>query len=158
VPQGENTSNHAPPVNSKATDGGLNPFASTNPEGEGATGTNLGVEEVEPTTSTFSGQKRDDTGMKDEQSQAGVRETNLEFKIKKTQKVVEEDKVKETPKQEDRFTIENCVAVLEAIKELTDMEKAKALKLFKCRLNREIFMTTKSATVRLIWLRSEIYA
>lgn len=157
VPQVENTSNHAPLVDSEATNGDLSPFASTNLEGEGVTGANLGAEEVEPTTSICSGQKGEETREKRKHSQiGGVLENNLDFKMKKTQEVV--DKVKEVPKQEDRFTIEKCVGALEAIDELTDMEKAKVLKLFKCGLNREIFMTTKSASVRLIWLRSEIYA
>ena len=152
----ENTSNHAPLIDSEATYGGLNPFASTNLEGQGETCSNLGAEEVKPTIPTCSGQKGEETRKKGNQSQiGGVTEHNMEFKEKQTQKLVEE--VKETPK-EDRFTIEKCVAVLEAIEELTDMEKAKVLKLFKCQLNREIFMTTKSASVRLIWLRSEIYA
>ena len=155
--QVENTSNHAPLIGSEASDGGLNPFSSTNLEGQGATSTNLGAEEVKPTTSTCSGEKGEETGKKDEQNQiARVLANNLEFMVKQTRKLVEE--VKETPRQEDRFTIEKCVAVLEAIKELTDTEKAKVLKLFKCGLNREIFMTTKSASVRLIWLKSEIYA
>lgn len=83
-------------------------------------------------------------------------ENYLELKMKQIQKLVEE--VKEAPKQEDKFTIEKCVAALEAIEELTDVEKAKALKLFKCGLNREIFMNTKSASVRLIWLKREIDA
>jgi hypothetical protein len=97
--------------------------------------------------------KGEDTGKKDKQSQTiGALENYLEFKMNQMQKLVGE--VKERPKQEDRFTIEKCVVPLVAIEELTDMEKAKGLKLFKCGLNREIFMTTKSASVRLIWLKS----
>ncbi|CAM0882817.1 unnamed protein product [Alopecurus aequalis] len=169
MPQVENTGNHSPLTDTEAA----------NLEGERATSDNLGAEEVEHTTSTFSGQNEEETRKKGKQSQiGGVLENNLEFKVEQTQKLVEEvkeapmilennlefkveqthklvEEVKEALKQEDRFTIEKCVAVLEAIKELTDVEKAKVLNLFKCGLNREIFMVTKSASVRLIWLKSE---
>ncbi|CAM0882818.1 unnamed protein product [Alopecurus aequalis] len=157
MPQLENTSNHAPLIDTEATDGGLNPFASTNLEGQVATSNNLEPAEVKSTMSTFPGEKQEETGKNSKQSQVGRGlENNLEIEVEKTQKQVEE--VKETPKEEDRFTIEKCVAVLEAMPELTDVEKAKVLKLFKCGLNREIFMTTKSASLRLTWLKSEIYA
>jgi hypothetical protein len=142
----ENKCDHTPLINSEAA----------YLEGQGATSTNLEDEEVEPTKSTCSRQKGEDTGKRKHSQIGGVRENKLDFKMKRTKKVIEE--AKEAPKQEDRFTIEKCVGVLEAIEELTDVEKAKVLRLFKCRLNREIFMTTKSASVRLIWLKSEIYA
>ncbi|KAI5000301.1 hypothetical protein ZWY2020_004890 [Hordeum vulgare] len=123
-PPVDNASNHARVINSEATDGGLNPLASPNLEGQ-AMAMLLEVE-------------------------------NFRIKYEANTKLVEE--VKEAPKLEDRFTIEKCVAALEAIEELTDVEKAKALRLFKCSLNCEIFMSTKSATVRLIWLKREIDA
>uniref|UniRef100_A0A0E0JYE3 Uncharacterized protein n=1 Tax=Oryza punctata TaxID=4537 RepID=A0A0E0JYE3_ORYPU len=51
-----------------------------------------------------------------------------------------------------------CIAVVELIQELTDKEKVKALGLFRCPLNREIFTNTTSRTMRLLWLRSQIAA
>ncbi|XP_044972738.1 uncharacterized protein LOC123440233 [Hordeum vulgare subsp. vulgare] len=158
-PPVDNASNHARVINSEPTDGGLNPLASPNLEGQAVTSTNVGAEEVQPTAYTCPRQKGEDTGNKGQLSQMAMLlevENFLELNMKQIQKLVEE--VKEAPKQEDRFTIEKCVAALEAIEELTDVEKAKALRLFKCSLNREIFMSTKSATVRLIWLKREIDA
>ncbi|KAL6609913.1 hypothetical protein ACP70R_039882 [Stipagrostis hirtigluma subsp. patula] len=46
--------------------------------------------------------------------------------------------------------------VLDSIEELSDEEKAMATNVFKCEVNREIFINFKKPTVRLIWLKAEI--
>ena len=70
-------------------------------------------------------------------------------------KLVEE--VKES-KQEDLYSIGNCVSALEIIEELSVSAKAKALWLFKCPMNSEIFINTKNPSLRLFWLKEEITA
>ena len=49
-----------------------------------------------------------------------------------------------------------CVVVLESIEELSDAEKAKATRVFKCEQNREIFLNFKNPNVRLLWIQDEI--
>ena len=65
------------------------------------------------------------------------------------------DELKES-KQDDIFSIGNCVAALEPMEDLSVAEKAKALRLFKCPMNREIFINTKDSNLRLYWLKEEI--
>ena len=62
------------------------------------------------------------------------------------------------PKPTDQFTIGSCVAALETMDELSIAEKSKALRLFKCKLNREIFLTTKDPILRTFLLKEEISA
>ena len=75
--------------------------------------------------------------------------------LKQSAKLVEE--VKES-KQEDLYSIGNCVSALEIIEELSVSAKAKALWLFKCPMNSEIFINTKNPSLRLFWLKEEISA
>ena len=67
------------------------------------------------------------------------------------------EEIKES-KQEDLYSIGNCVFALEIIEELSVSAKAKALRLFKCPMNREIFINTKNPSLRLFWLKEEITA
>ncbi|TVU44505.1 hypothetical protein EJB05_03949, partial [Eragrostis curvula] len=60
------------------------------------------------------------------------------------------------PDPNDEYSIKNCLTILEAIKELSDEEKAKATNIFKRRTAREIFVNLKNPRVRLIWLKGEI--
>jgi hypothetical protein len=53
-------------------------------------------------------------------------------------------------RRKDKSTIH--VDVLEAMDDLTDEQKADASKLFKCDLNRQLFIKTKNPNVRRIWL------
>lgn len=57
---------------------------------------------------------------------------------------------------DDEYSIKNCIAVLESIMELSDVEKAKAASIFKWDQNREIFLSFKNHTVRLLWIKGEI--
>ncbi|CAN6348056.1 unnamed protein product [Urochloa humidicola] len=54
------------------------------------------------------------------------------------------------------YSIKNCLNLLESIEELSDEEKAKATSIFKCELNREIFINFKNPNVRLLWVKGEI--
>ena len=153
----ENTSNHISFIEIDGPDGSLNPFSSATLDGQAATSTNQGAEEFEPTTSAYSGQKGEGSVKKRKQSQvAVVLEEYLDFRKKQSKKFVEE--MKEAPKEDDTYSIASCVATLEAIEELTDLEKAKALRLFKCPLNRELFINSKIPSVRLYWVKEEINA
>ena len=79
----------------------------------------------------------------------------MDFRKKQTQKLVEEMK---EPKEADKYSIANCVAAREPMEDLTVAEKAKALRLFKCELNREIFLNTTDSSLRNFWLKEEIAA
>jgi hypothetical protein len=130
-----------------------NPFSTTH---DGGQSSNVHGQEAEPTTSASSGQKGDEPVKKRKQSQiALVLEDYVDFKKKQTQQFVEEMK---EPKQTDQFSIGNCVAVLESMEGLTLEEQSKSLRLFKCPLNREIFLNTKNPMLRMCWLKDEIAA
>ena len=79
----------------------------------------------------------------------------MDLKKQHNQKFVEEMR---EPKQTDQFTIASCVAALETMEDLTVAEKSKSLRLFKCQLNREIFLNTKDPILRTFWLKEEIAA
>ncbi|VAI73609.1 unnamed protein product [Triticum turgidum subsp. durum] len=111
-------------------------------------------DEPEATTSTNSKQKGALPVKKRKQSQiAVVLEDYMDFRKKQSAKLV--DELKES-KQDDIFSIGNCVAALEPMEDLSVAEKAKALRLFKCPMNREIFINTKDSNLRLYWLKEEI--
>ncbi|KAL5230320.1 hypothetical protein ABZP36_029096 [Zizania latifolia] len=98
--------------------------------------------------------KEGDFGRKRKQNHVALVLEDLNFKKCQTEKVV--NKLEEMTKNENDCSIGNCIASLELIEELTNEEKAKILELFKCKLNREIFMSTKNPSVRLIWLKGLI--
>ncbi|KAM0828028.1 hypothetical protein ACQ4PT_052881 [Festuca glaucescens] len=157
IPSVDLTSDVVSPTDSSTNQHGmLNPFSTTHDAGQSS---NMHGQEAEPTTSASSGQKVDEpVKKKRKQSQiAQVLEDYVDFKKQQSQTFVEEMK---EPKQKDQFTIASCVAALETIEEeeLSIAEKSKALRLFKCQLNREIFLNTKDPILRTFWLKEEISA
>ncbi|KAL5196566.1 hypothetical protein ABZP36_000078 [Zizania latifolia] len=121
---------------------GVNPF-STNLDSQRVSSDTIGVH------------KGDSCGEKRKQSQvAGVLQEHVDFRKKQTRAFVDEPDRKTKPK--DDCSIKNCLVVLESIEELSDEEKALAISIFKCELNREIFVNFKNPNVRLLWIRGEI--
>ncbi|XP_062186758.1 uncharacterized protein LOC133890385 [Phragmites australis] len=132
---------------------GLNPFFA-NLDVQRASSDTMD-DEVENTTSSYSGQKGDDHGKNRKQSQvAGVLQDYVNFRKKQTKKFM--DELNETTKPKDDYSIKNCLALLESIEELSDEKKAMATSIFKCELNREIFINFKNPKVRLLWVKGEI--
>ncbi|KAG8056858.1 hypothetical protein GUJ93_ZPchr0002g26265 [Zizania palustris] len=132
----------------------INPFSNIDLVETSSSNTDKAQENLTPIKPL---EKEGTIGKKRKQNQvAMVLENYFEFKKEQTQKVVE--KIVETSKQEIDCSIAKCISVVQSIQELTDEEKAKALGLFRCPINREIFMNTTIPSVRLIWLRSQIAA
>ena len=99
-------------------------------------------------------EKEEEPVKKRKQSQiAAVLNDYVDFKKQQSQKFMEEMK---DPKPTNQFTIGSCVAALETMDDLSVAEKSKALRLFKCELNREIFLNTKDPILRTFWLKEEI--
>lgn len=112
--------------------------------------------EAEPTTSTSSEQKGVEPMKKRKQSQVTLAlEDYKDFWKKQSTKLVEE--LKES-KQEDVFSIGNCVAALRQLKSYLLQKKMKALRLFEYPMNRDIFIDTKNPSLRIFWLKEEITA
>ena len=110
-------------------------------------------DKAKPATSENSGQKGGGPMKKRKQSQVALAlEDYIDFRKKQSATLVEE------LKESDKFSIANCVAVLEPMEDLSIAEKAKALRLFKCPMNREIFINTKNPSLRIFWLKEEINA
>ena len=154
------TSDDVSPTNSSTNHlGTLNPVSSNLDGGQSSTNMNIqGVQRGDevPAASVSSGQKEDEPVKKRKQSQVAlVLEEYMDFRKKQTQVLVEELK---EPKEADKYSIANCVAALEPMEDLSVAEKSKALRLFKCQLNREIFLNTKDPTLRIFWLKDEIAA
>ncbi|KAM0904721.1 hypothetical protein ACQ4PT_017834 [Festuca glaucescens] len=146
------TGEEASPTNSSTNQlETVNPLSSTHDVGQSS---NMHGQEAQPTTSISSGQKEDKPVRKRKQSQiAVVLNDYVDFKKHQSQKFMEEMK---EPKQTDQFNIPSCVAALETMDDLSIAEKSKALRLFKCQLNREIFLNTKDPLLRTFWLKEEI--
>ena len=160
IPQVDLTSNDVSPTNSSSNHHGtLNPFSSSLDGGQSSTSMNVqGVsrgDELGPTASASSGQKEEPVKKRKQSQVALVLEEYMDFRKKQTQKFVEEMK---EPKEADKYSIANCVAAREPMEDLTVAEKAKALRLFKCELNREFFLNTKDLSLRIFWLKDEIAA
>ncbi|TVU04734.1 hypothetical protein EJB05_47866, partial [Eragrostis curvula] len=137
----------AEPINLDDPEVGINPF-SANLEGRGPSNDTINLEEDEHTTSSCSGQKVAGNGKKRKQSQvAAVLQNFVDFIVKQTKDFMDEFNVNTKPSED--YSIKNCLAVLESIDELSEMEKAKAAKIFKCEQNREIFLNLKNPEVRL---------
>jgi len=58
----------------------------------------------------------------------------------------------EKKKQDEEFSVDKCLDEVDAM-ELTDVEKAYAMNIFKSEIDREAFMKMKNKNVRLIWLK-----
>ncbi|KAF7036855.1 hypothetical protein CFC21_047382 [Triticum aestivum] len=157
IPQVDLTSDAISPMDSSAND--LNHISSTNVDdsmsssdlqGKGASRR----DEPEATTSTNSEQKGALPVKKRKQSQiVVVLENYMDFHKKQSAKLI--DELRES-KQDDMFSIGNCVAALEPMEDLSVSEKAKALRIFKCPMNREMFINTKDSNLRLYWLKEDI--
>ena len=157
IPQVDLTSDAISPMDSSTND--LNHISSTNVD-DGMSSSDLQGQgasrrdEPEATTSTNSDQKGALSVKKRKQSQiAVVLEDYMDFRKKQSAKLV--DELKES-KQDDMFSIGNCVAALEPMEDLSVAEKANALWLFKCPINQEIFINTKDSNLGLYWLKEEI--
>ncbi|KAL5231695.1 hypothetical protein ABZP36_030471 [Zizania latifolia] len=115
----------------------------------------MNLNEEEHRTSSCSRHKGASYGKKRKQSQiAGVLQEYVEFRKKQTSAFI--DELDGKTKLKDDCSIKNCLADLECIEELSDEKKAFATSIFKCELNREIFMNFKYPNVRLLWIRGEI--
>uniref|UniRef100_J3LX45 Uncharacterized protein n=1 Tax=Oryza brachyantha TaxID=4533 RepID=J3LX45_ORYBR len=123
-------------------DGLTNPFSNMGaPE---TSSTNMAKEAQE--SSTPNKEKEVDVGKKRKHNQVAlVLEDYLEFKKEQAKRAV--GKIVEASRHEIDTSISKCIATIESIQELTDEEKAKALGLFRCPLNREIFMNTSIPSV-----------
>ena len=64
-------------------------------------------------------------------------------------------KLNEKKKQDKEFSVHKCLDKVDAM-ELTDVEKAYAMNIFKSKIDREVFMKMKNKNVRLIWLKQQI--
>ncbi|CAM0947524.1 unnamed protein product [Alopecurus aequalis] len=157
IPNVDLTNDDVSPTNSSTNPGTLNPLSNNLDGGQSSTSMNIqGVQRGDevPTASVGSGQKEDEPVKKRKQSQVAlVLEEYMDFRKKQTQVLVEELK---EPKEADKYSIANCVAALEPMEELSLAEKSKALRLFKCGLNRETFLNIKDPTFRIFWLKEEI--
>ncbi len=140
------------PCNTDTPVVGFSPFA--NLDLQGTSSRPMEIDEVEHTASAYSGQS-EGNGKKRQQSQvAEVLQDLLDFRKKQSKVFV--DELDEITKPIDEYSIKNCLALLESIKELSDEEKAKATSILKCELNREIFISFKNPRVRLLWVKDEI--
>ncbi|KAL6843066.1 hypothetical protein ACP4OV_027140 [Aristida adscensionis] len=136
-------------------DVGRNPF-STSFNGQGASSEHLETHEAQSVQSNqSSGHEDGKGGKKRKQTQvASVLGNYLEFKKDQSTSTLED--LKEKKRREEEFSVANCVDALEAMDDLTDEQKADALELFKCDLNRQLFIKTKNPNVRRIWLMKRI--
>ncbi|KAG8097660.1 hypothetical protein GUJ93_ZPchr0013g36846 [Zizania palustris] len=131
-----------------------NPFL-TNLDGQRESNNTINLDEEEHRTSSCSGHKGASYGKKRKQNQiAGVLQEYVDFRKKQTSDFNDELDGKTKPK--DDCSIKNCLAILESIEELLDEEKALATNIFKCELNREIFINFKNPNIRLLWIKGEI--
>ncbi|CAM0957257.1 unnamed protein product [Alopecurus aequalis] len=157
IPNVDLTNDDVSPTNFSTNLGTLNPLSNNLDGGQSSTSMNIqGVQSGDevPAASVGSGQKEDEPVKKRKQSQVAlVLEEYMDFRKKQTQVLVEELK---EPKEADKYSIANCVAALEPMEELSLAEKSKALRLFKCGLNRETFLNIKDRTLQIFWLKEEI--
>ncbi|CAL4898646.1 unnamed protein product [Urochloa decumbens] len=128
----------------------VNPFS----ESMNAQSEPINVHEIEPTSPASSGQKRCGSGKKRKQTQVpGILQDYVDYMKKQTETFL--DQLDDKMLAND-YSIKNCLNLLESIEELSDEEKAKATSIFKCELNREIFINFKNPRVRLLWVKGEI--
>jgi hypothetical protein len=93
-------------------------------------------------------------GRKRKQSHIGVAiDGFVQFKKMRTNKTMEA--LNEKKKQDEEFLVDKCLDEVDGI-ELTDVEKAYAMNIFKSEIDREVFMRMKNKNVRLIWLKRHI--
>ncbi|XP_037446288.1 uncharacterized protein LOC119315969 [Triticum dicoccoides] len=162
----------------------VNPFSSTN-LGAGMPSSDLQDQgasrrdEVECATSANSEQKGVELMKKRKHSQVALAlEDYIDFRKKQDAKLDEELKESKNPHpdghsvapvstlQMNRMRMRSTLKYMQfflsapsfSMTSLFFPEKAKALWLFKCPMNREIFINTKNPRIRLFWLKEEIAA
>ena len=90
-------------------------------------------------------------GRKRKQSHIGATiEGFVQYNKMQTSKTMEA--LNEKKKQDEEFSVHKCLDKVDAM-ELTDVEKAYAMNIFKSEIDREAFMKMKNKNVRLIWLK-----
>lgn len=95
------------------------------------------------------------SGKKRKQSQMAAKLGEfIEFRKNQIEKNME--KLDDKKKQEDDYSVEKCIDMVEAMEGFTDEEKADANELFQSAMNRQIFVKTKNPNVRLIWVKKKI--
>ena len=77
----------------------------------------------------------------------------MQYKKMQTSKTMEA--LNEKKKQGEEFSVHKCLDKVDAM-ELTDVEKAYVMSIFKYEIDREVFMKMKNKNVRLIWLKQQI--
>ena len=93
------------------------------------------------------------SGRKRKQSHIGAAiDGFVQFKKMQTSKTMEALNEK---KKQEAFSVDKCLNEVDAM-ELTDVEKAYAMNIFKSEIDREVFMKMKNKNVRLIWLKQQI--
>ncbi|KAF8765631.1 hypothetical protein HU200_008122 [Digitaria exilis] len=66
------------------------------------------------------------------------------------------EQLEEKKRCEEEYSVPKCIAIVDAMEELTDEQKADANELFQSEMNRQIFVSTTNPRVRLIWLKKKI--
>ena len=90
-------------------------------------------------------------GRKRKQSHIGAAiDGFVQFKKMQTSKTMEA--LNEKKKQDEAFSVDKCLDEVDTM-ELTDVEKAYAMNIFKSEIDREVFMKMKNKNVHLIWLK-----
>ncbi|CAD6205508.1 unnamed protein product [Miscanthus lutarioriparius] len=77
----------------------------------------------------------------------------VQYKKMQTSKTMEA--LNEKKKQDKEFSVHKCLDEVDAM-ELTNVEKAYAMNIFKSKIDRDVFMKMKNKNVRLIWLKQQI--
>jgi hypothetical protein len=93
-------------------------------------------------------------GRKHKQSHIGAAiDGFVQFKKMQTSKTMEA--LNEKKKQDEQFSVDKCLDEVDTM-QLTDVEKAYAMNIFKSEIDTEVFMKMKNKNVRLIWLKQQI--
>ncbi|KAF8676477.1 hypothetical protein HU200_047034 [Digitaria exilis] len=95
------------------------------------------------------------SGKKRKQSQIASKLGDF-IDLRKDQIVKIMEKLEEKRVHEEDYSVKKCVSIVDAMEELTDEEKADANEHFQTEMNRQIFVSTTTPRVRLIWLKKKI--
>ncbi|KAG0523586.1 hypothetical protein BDA96_07G135400 [Sorghum bicolor] len=94
-------------------------------------------------------------GRKRKQSLGAAIDGFVQFKMTQTSKTMKA--LEEKKKQDEQFSVDKCLDEVDTM-QLTNVEKAYAMNIFKSEIDREVFMKIKNKNVRLIWLKQQISA
>lgn len=92
-------------------------------------------------------------GRKRKQSLGAAIDGFVQFKMTQTSKTMKA--LEEKKKQDEQFSVDKCLDEVDTM-QLTNVEKAYAMNIFKSEIDREVFMKMKNKNVRLIWLKQQI--